>query len=284
MTTPYLSLSNVSYDTPQKSILSDISFDLLPNDSLALLGENGAGKSTLIDIVLNDIKPTKGKVVYAQGKNKKKIGVVYDHLPLFPLLKVKEVIHYFALIHQIADNDTQKHYAQALGIDHIYESLLSKLSQGEKKKVAILLAIMHQPDLIVLDEPFANIDPTIVQIIWKLLKQPNRTLLFTTHNWHEAETQASKVAFLYKGRLLCPPQHPKTLLTQTFTTDRKVVVPQIAAIEQQIAHMQYYAHNNQLHIMHPQRSEIMTAIKTHTNNFSVVDTSLEDVYFWLKNN
>ena len=94
-----IELFNVSYKIRDKNILNDITFDISEGDCFGLIGENGAGKSTLIDIILKDLKPTKGEVkIFEKQKYKfKNIGVLYDTFPLFPLLTVKENIHFFCL-------------------------------------------------------------------------------------------------------------------------------------------------------------------------------------------
>ena len=102
-----ISIENISYKVGNKIILENINLTVDSEDSFALIGKNGAGKTTLFEIILKDIKPTNGQVSFNNiiGNNFKNTGVVYDHLPLFPLLKVKEIIDYFMVcLHDEMEN------------------------------------------------------------------------------------------------------------------------------------------------------------------------------------
>ncbi len=105
-----IKLSNISYYIKQKEIVKDISFHVQQGDYFALLGENGSGKSMLIDLLLGDLKPNSGHVSFFEKPKKdfSKVGVVYDQLPVFPMLKVDEIINYFCAIHKLKSKDIKE--------------------------------------------------------------------------------------------------------------------------------------------------------------------------------
>lgn len=129
-------VSDVSYQVKDKFILNNISFTVKKGETFALLGENGSGKSTLIDVILNDLKPNRGNIKFFEKPKAcfDKVGIVYDHLPLFPLLKVIEIIKYFSLIHKLEFENIKKQYFEIFEIYKIQKTFIRELSLGEKKE------------------------------------------------------------------------------------------------------------------------------------------------------
>ena len=276
-----INVSNIGYKIKSKTILTDISFTVDTEDSFALLGENGSGKTTLIDIILNDIKPTTGSVNFFEKpyKNYDKVGVLYDQLPLFPMLKVSESIHYFTSIHQLNYHTISEQYFDTFEIHKIKNTLVTALSQGEKKRLSILLAIIHNPRLLILDEPFANLDPTITDRIWNTIKDGNRTIFFSTHDWKEAEKQATKIGFIHDGKIIQPPQSPMQLM-QALPALKKISVSNINGLTDELIDYQYYMHDGYLSIFFDEKTDLLKKISLNTSNFSVQNVSLQDAYLF----
>ncbi|MBW8049877.1 MAG: ABC transporter ATP-binding protein [Cytophagales bacterium] len=274
-------ISNISYKVNDKEILNKVSLSVNKGEVFALIGQNGSGKSTLIDIILNDIKPSEGKVSFFEQPKYSfdKIGIVYDHLPLFPLLRTKEVVKYFCTIHKLHYNDIATKYFEIFGIVKILKSLIRELSQGEKKRLSIMLSIIHNPILLVLDEPFANLDPTIIESIWKVLKSNNRTIFFTTHNWKEVEELSDKIGFLYYGRMLSQPNSPSFYINN-LPAQKKIAINYSENIVKQIGEFRYYVHDEIINIFFPNGSNLMSKVNQNTNNFSVKDVGLKDAYLF----
>lgn len=282
-----ITVSNISYKVKAKTIIDNVSFAVNNGDSFALLGENGAGKSTLIDIILDDLKPNNGKVTFFGNKNSNfdKVGIVYDHLPLFPLLKVAEIIKYFTVIHKLNYTTVKEQYFETFDIEKIKNSYIKELSQGEKKKIGLLLSIIHEPNLLILDEPFANLDPTIIDRIWRSLKQGNRTIFFTTHDWKDVEKIATKIGFIFEGRLMKEPKSPKEILA-TLPANKKIIISNESEIVKTLKteNNKFYKHDEELHIFFDKETNLLGTVSSHTTNFSIQDVGLKDAYLYYTNN
>lgn len=274
-------VSDITYTTKGKTILKDVSLIVDTEDSFALLGENGSGKSTLIDIILNDIKPNRGDVCFFENpkSNFNQVGVLYDHSPLFPMLKVCESIRYFTSIYGLKYQDIEKQYFDIFEIQKIQKTLTRELSQGERKRVGILLSIIHNPNLLILDEPFANLDPTITERIWNTLKNKSRTIFFTTHDWKKAEKQANKIGFIYEGKIVHPPESPKKIL-ETLPAPKKIIISNTDDILKKLNGWQYYIDDERIHIFFDEKSDLLKTINALTSNFSIQQVDLKDAYLF----
>ena len=245
-----IKISDISFKRLNKIILNNINFSIYENETVAIIGTNGSGKTTLIDIILDDIKPSTGKVYIndSKVKNYSTIGIAYDSLPLFPLLKVSEVIDYFCAILKLNYDAIKHEFFNSFDIDIISNSFIKDLSQGEKKKIGLLLAVMNNPKILILDEPFSNLDPTIIDVIWKVLTKNNRTILFTTHNWKEVEAIASKVMFLHNGILITTPKKPKEILKEL--PKKKITISFNNDFLHKIAEYEYYVHDDLINVLY----------------------------------
>ncbi|WP_375559344.1 ABC transporter ATP-binding protein [Bernardetia sp. OM2101] len=278
-----IEVNKVSYTYKGKTILSDVSLLVEEGDTFALLGENGSGKSTLIDVILGDITLSSGTIqVFGKTKpNFKKIGVVYDHLPFFPLLKVKEIISYFAAIYGVSASEVYEKYKVVFRLETIYESHIQQLSQGEKKRLAIMLSLLGNPKLLILDEPFSHIDPTIINSIWSVLKSENRTILYTTHDWGAIAQQANKVAFIRDGKMTGIPLDTSTFKEQ-LPGSKKIVTRYDDNVKNILTEYNYYTTSDEnVHIFCDDKDKsILSNIAKHTHNFSIQDTDIQDAYLY----
>lgn len=273
-------VSDISYRVKDKKILDQVNFTVNQSAVFALLGENGSGKSTLIDIILNDLKPSSGQIkIFGTTKPPfEQIGVLYDHLPLFWMLSVDESIRYFATIHRLSYADIEAQYFDQFDIHLIKKSLIKELSQGEKKRLGILLAIMHQPKLLLMDEPFANLDPTIIDRIWKAVQVPGRTILFTTHDWKKAEKQASQIAFIHQGKIIDEPRAPQQVI-QALPTNQKITIRAEDSTLKNLQRYPHYTSDGNVHIFFNE-GESLDNIRNITDSFSVQNVDLQDAYLF----
>jgi ABC-2 type transport system ATP-binding protein len=287
MKTEILSCQHVGYEVQGKKLLEDINFSVFQGQRIAILGHNGAGKSTLIDLLTQAFRPSEGKIVWPGTKNDrldpKRVGVVFDELDAFIMLTVSEVIRYFEKIYGISDRSRSSKLIQELDHEKNLHKQVRFLSKGERKKLWLILAILHQPELLIMDEATAELDPTIKRHLWEqlILEQQDRSMLFTTHSWEEAQQYADWILFLSNGKMTMPPQRTQELLSKAYLPQRnKVVVmdhPQLHAYLQEQSTV-FYLSKEHLHILPNDLEQTLGKIRNITPNFSVVNTSLMDVY------
>ena len=185
-------------------ILKKVNFDVNKGEVIALVGPNGSGKTTLINILLGILKADSGELKINIDNYKKHIGVQLQSTPFFEGYTVRDnVLMFSALYDMNMSNEEIDNIIKKYGLNP--KTLAIKLSGGEQKKLAIMIATMQNPDLLIFDEPTASLDPreryNVKNMILELAKN-NKTILFTSHDLDEVEDMATRIVFLYKGEIL----------------------------------------------------------------------------------
>jgi ABC-2 type transport system ATP-binding protein len=178
------------------------------------LGPNGAGKSTTIRMLCGILQPNSGQalvngydIVSHPEKIKQTIGYVTQRFGLYDDLTVGENLHFYASLYNIPSAKIKKNVANILVLLKFTErvnSLVGELSGGLKQRLAIACAIVHDPEIVFLDEPTAGVDPVLRKEIWEVLKslsQQGITLFITTHYMEEAE-KCHELGFIFDGKLM----------------------------------------------------------------------------------
>ncbi len=199
----------------EKTVLKGINIELRRNEFYGLLGPNGAGKTTLLRIIVGVLKPTKGKVIVNGidlSRNpieaKKLIGYVPQENILSPYLTGLENLLYYAGLQGIPRSDAKKRARELLeffGLEEYANVKVAKYSGGMKKKLSIAAGIIHDPPLLILDEPTTGLDPASRRNLWDLLSRLNRegkTIIMATHYTEEAEKLCHRVAIINDGVLV----------------------------------------------------------------------------------
>ena len=277
----FIRIENLSFVNKQKTILDSVNLSISEGKILALLGPNGSGKSTLLELILSDFRPSLGSIEYHFDKKryfKKHIGVVYNNQQLFPQLYVKEVLDFYQNIYR----DSGEYLSvliELFDLVKLQKSLVRELSEGEKKKLSIVLALFHKPKFVVMDEPFASVDVTVTEIIWKEIKKLNATVILATHDWTLAEKYSDEALFLEEGKVL----KEKIKLNNSETNsnpDRKLVAYKTKPLEKALGASLYYEKDNQIHIkLSPELD--LELIKSITFNYTITELKLEDIYYFL---
>ncbi|MCT4672844.1 MAG: ABC transporter ATP-binding protein [Prolixibacteraceae bacterium] len=278
-----LNVDNLSYKVQNKEILKGIDLAVEEGDIFALLGINGSGKSTLIDNILKDIAPSSGEISYHEdlGSNFQNVGVVYDKLPLFLMFTVEETIRYFCAIYKTSFKEAEKKYFRLFQLDKLRKSLIRELSHGEKKRVCLLLAVLTPKELLILDEPFANLDPPMIDLMWKTLRQESKTIFFSTHHWKEVQSLATKVAFIHEGKIIGTVDSPSNILSHF--DNKKVVINKGALnkeLEIELESTDHYILEDEIHILKSPENGGMELVKTLGMNYSIQDVSIIDAYLF----
>jgi ABC-2 type transport system ATP-binding protein len=185
--------------------LEDVSFSIEGPGIVGVLGPNGAGKTTLLDILEGLSTQTSGTYrLFGQSPNpypRQRIGVVMQKEAHLERITVREYAELFSVIFGVK-NGTDKILEQAR-LTHRARTPVTRLSGGEAARLYITTAVVHEPDLVFLDEPTAHLDPDNKRMIGELLRDlgQRRTLFLTTHDLYEADVLCDKLLFLVGGRL-----------------------------------------------------------------------------------
>ncbi len=194
--------------------VDDLSFTVMPGEILGLLGPNGAGKTTTINMILGVLEPTAGSVQIAeidlakhraQALARTNFAAVYAALP--GNLTVAENLKFFGLLYDIAALRSRvDEMLDAFDLAHLRNTKCGLLSSGEQTRAALAKALLNKPQLLLLDEPTASLDPSAAQLIREKIKnlatQERCGILWTSHNMYEVEAVCHRVLFLSHGKAL----------------------------------------------------------------------------------
>jgi phospholipid/cholesterol/gamma-HCH transport system ATP-binding protein len=221
MPAPYIEFRDVSKAFGDNVVLDHVNFDVLPGETVCILGRSGVGKSVSLHHIMGFLKPDSGRVIVA-GEDitdynedqleliRKKVTMVFQNGALFDSLSVGENIA-FPLretqdlsedqIYQIVDG-----LLQMVGVQQMRDLLPSDLSTGMKRSVAIARALAARPECVLYDEPTTMVDPLMAQLLGDLIKrlkiQLNLTSIVVTHDMRLAKKLAERVVFLHEGRAI----------------------------------------------------------------------------------
>ncbi len=209
-----LQINNLTKKFGEQTALNNINVSIDRNEIIGLLGPNGAGKSTLMKSIVGALKIDEGEIIF-NGKNiteheiesKKKIGFLPENNPLYLEMYVKEYLQFVANIHKIPASRVDE-VIELVGITPEKSKKIGQLSKGYKQRVGLAQAIIHQPDLLILDEPTNGLDPNQIIEIRNVVKEigQQKTVLLSTHIMQEVEALCSRVILIHKGNILqdCP--------------------------------------------------------------------------------
>jgi ABC-2 type transport system ATP-binding protein len=202
-----------SQGKPGLRAVDQVGFDIEEGEFFGLLGPNGAGKTTLISMLAGLARPTTGSIAvhgfdvqrdYAQAR--RHLGIVPQELVFDPFFNVRESLRIQSGYFGIKNNEAWiDELLQSLGLADKATANLRQLSGGMKRRVLVAQALVHRPQVIVLDEPTAGVDVELRQTLWQFVARLNRegsTVLLTTHYLEEAEALCHRIAMLKQGRLI----------------------------------------------------------------------------------
>lgn len=205
-----LEISNLTKKFVEQTALNNINIEIKKNEIIGLLGPNGAGKSTLMKSVVGVIKIDEGKIIF-DGKDitenevfsKKNIGFLPENNPLYQEMYVKEYLQFVADIHGIS-NEKVEEIINLVGITPEKNKKISQLSKGYKQRVGLAQAILHEPNLLILDEPTNGLDPNQIVEIRNVIKEigKEKTVILSTHIMQEVEALCSRVILIHNGNIV----------------------------------------------------------------------------------
>jgi len=191
--------------------LRSVDLEVGEGEAVALFGHNGSGKTTLLKLVAGLLRPTAGTVTVAGSQPRDvrgRIGYVGHEPYLYPYLTVWENLAFFARLYDVPAGPARGGAEPSLlalleqvGMDHKRESLVHTLSRGEIQRVSLARALLHDPDVLLADEPFSGLDPAAAATIPALLRRPGRTILVASHDRDQAMAVCERAVTLELGRI-----------------------------------------------------------------------------------
>jgi ABC-2 type transport system ATP-binding protein len=204
-----LKIENVSKSFGNKKVVDNISICMDKPEVFGLLGTNGAGKTTTIRMLLGILKKDSGDITWngkAVDRKKVNFGYLPEERGVYPKVKIIEQLKYFAELKGMSKDDAIKSinkWAKLLKVEEYLNMPAEKLSKGNQQKIQFLTAVIHDPELIVLDEPFSGLDPVNTEILKKIiidLVKEGKYIIMSAHEMHTIEEFCTNVIILNKGK------------------------------------------------------------------------------------
>jgi ABC-2 type transport system ATP-binding protein len=230
------------YPRSQHNAVDDISFSVRHGETFGLLGPNGAGKTTTIGILTTGVLPSSGRatisgidVVTDPVAVKQRIAVVPQRNNLDRSLRVGEILTYHAAYHGVPRAERTARAAtllEELGLNARRKEKLGWLSGGLEQRVMLARALMHEPEVLFLDEPTNNLDPQTRLFLWdriRALREQGVTVMLTTHDMEEADRLCERIAIMDRGRILAldTPEGLKSLIPGGTMLELRLCVPEV---------------------------------------------------------
>lgn len=209
-----LSVRHLQKRYGERSAVDDVSFRVRPGAITALLGRNGAGKTTTLRMITGILLPDAGEVEILGSKAgaaslRDRIGYLPEERGLYGHMRVYENLLFFAALKGRPRRwvrEPAERWLRRLELWDMRDRKLAELSKGNQQKVQLICALLHEPGLVVLDEPMSGLDPvnaSMVRDILRELRAANRTILVSTHALALAETMADEIVMIDRGRVAC---------------------------------------------------------------------------------
>lgn len=206
-----ITLTGVTKQYGKTVALDGVDLQVAPGEALGLLGPNGAGKTTTLRLLAGMAPPTRGRVQVMgvdpwthPDRVRSRMGVLPESAGLFERLTVEQNLRLFAGLHGLGPESVARALA-ATGVAHLSGRRVGALSKGERQRVALARALLHEPELLILDEPTAGLDPAAAAAFHRLIRELRAlglTLVLASHDMAEVEALCDRVAILDRGRLV----------------------------------------------------------------------------------
>lgn len=278
-----------------------VSLRVEAGEILALLGPNGAGKTTTIRMLASILRPTRGTaqvngfdVVQEPIEVRRSVGFLTEHHGLYTRMRPQEYLEFFGSIYKLATNVIRERTVDLLaqyGLSEASELRLGQFSKGMRQKLIMIRALLHDPAVLLLDEPTSAMDPSSAHMVRESisgLRSANRAIVVCTHNLSEAEMLADTIAIILRGRIIAlgtPKELKQKLLGDPVMELRlagsldgalRCLPPGIKILDTGKNWLRYQV--AQPEIVNPKVLQAMTEAGVKVVTLSEVERSLEDVY------
>lgn len=207
-----LEIDNITKKFGDFYAVRELSFTVPKGTIYGLLGPNGAGKTTTIRMVMNILIPDEGEIKVLNQKMdegmKERIGYLPEDRGLYPKMKVRELLLFLAELKGLKGAETRKRidfWLDRLSLSEWRDKKVEELSRGMQQKIQFIVTVIHQPDLVILDEPFGGLDPVNTKLLKDIMlemKEEGRTIIFSTHRMEQVEMICDSICLINRGRMV----------------------------------------------------------------------------------
>lgn len=196
---PLVKLNNIvkTFNSP---VLNSLDLTIHNNERIALLGSNGAGKTTLVKIIEGALQPNEGTVKWYFNKNDS-LNIMSQENILIPTLKVKEQIILTAAITKVDSKQRINYLLDQFKLSSQQNTIIAKLSGGQKRRLSLLLSVLRQSKLLILDEPTVGMDLESIDYFWHFIEKVSGSILVITHDFNQIDKFFSRVLLLKDGQI-----------------------------------------------------------------------------------
>lgn len=209
---PELRVEGVTKRFGKVLAVDNVSFSASPGRILGLLGPNGAGKTTIIRMIAYITVPDTGKVLFGEKEvgpwSQQRMGYLPEERGLYRKMKVGEQLVYFGELKGLSRRDATsrvKHWLDRFDASDWYGRKTNELSKGMQQKIQFVTAVLHDPELVILDEPFGGLDPINAEVLQNIImemKEAGRTILFASHRMEQVEQLCDDICLISQGKIV----------------------------------------------------------------------------------
>jgi len=291
---PTVLIDQISKSFGEFTAVRDLSLAVYPGRVFGLLGPNGAGKTTTIRMIVNITAPDTGRIeLFGQQVTPElqdRIGYLPEERGLYKKMKIGEQIKYFAALKSVNPKDAESRvdsWLQRLKLMEWKNKKASELSKGMQQKVQFLNAIIHEPDLLILDEPFSGLDPVNVEVLKEIileLKASGKTIIFSTHQMEVAEKICDDICLVNRSRKVLEGsiREVKRGFSRNAVALRLVGGETVLQDDKLIAHVQ--RHSDGVEVLMAEGASPQTLLKeliaadATIERFEMIEPSLHDIF------
>ncbi len=211
-----VTVSNLKKHFGNVKAVDGISFNLRKGEVFGLLGPNGAGKTTTIKLMLGLLDSDQGEIEFFGQYNpekhdqiiKKHLGYVSEEPQIYKSLTPKELFNFVASVRELDSKEVSeslKEYMDSFDAVQYYNQVIATLSRGNKQKIQIIAALLHSPEILIMDEPMSGLDAKAAKVLKEILKinrEEGNTVIFSTHIMEIAQQMCDRIAIIHKGKIV----------------------------------------------------------------------------------